>query len=55
MLVALGACTFVLSDATIAWNKFGQAFSAAGPMIMVTYLAAQAWIVSGIVAQRQHT
>jgi len=55
ILVALGACTFVLSDATIAWNKFGQAFSAAGPLIMITYLAAQGWIVSGIVAQRQNT
>lgn len=48
---AFGACTFVVSDATIAWNKFGDPFAAAGPIIMLTYTAAQGMIAYGLYRQ----
>jgi len=51
-MVLAGALIFVLSDSTIAWNKFYQPFDAAGIVIMVTYLTAQLLIVAGVLAQR---
>lgn len=48
---AAGACTFVVSDATIAWNKFGEPFAAAGPLIMATYTAAQGMLAYGLYLQ----
>ena len=51
-MVLAGALIFVISDSTIAWNKFYQPFDAAGAVIMVTYLTAQLLIVAGVLAQR---
>jgi len=51
-MVLAGALIFVVSDSTIAWNKFYQPFDAAGPAIMVTYLTAQLLITAGVLAQR---
>jgi uncharacterized membrane protein YhhN len=45
----VGALLFVLSDSTLAVNKFYQAFEGAGIIIMVTYGLAQFSIINGAV------
>jgi len=45
---AAGAVLFVLSDSTLAWNKFVSAVPAAGLLIMFTYFAAQLLIAGSI-------
>lgn len=52
LLTAIGAALFVLSDSLIAWNLFHSSIIYADLLIMSTYLAAQALIVSGLVASR---
>ncbi len=47
----LGAAAFVLSDSLLAINKFYQPFAYAGAGIMLTYCAAQYFIVKGFVKQ----
>jgi len=50
MLAAVGAALFVLSDASLAWNRFYRPFRAAQAAILSTYYAAQlliAWSVAG--------
>ena len=47
----LGASLFVLSDSLLAINKFYQAFAFAAVFIMLTYCAAQYFIVSGFINQ----
>ncbi|MEP7238335.1 MAG: lysoplasmalogenase [Ferruginibacter sp.] len=47
----LGAATFVISDSLLAINKFYEAFAWAGVFIMLTYCAAQYFIVSGFMFQ----
>lgn len=42
-----GALLFVVSDSTLAINKFYQPFELAGVVIMITYGAAQFFIVKG--------
>jgi uncharacterized membrane protein YhhN len=44
-----GAALFVLSDSVLAINKFYQPFEAAGLVIMLTYGAAQFFIVKGAI------
>jgi uncharacterized membrane protein YhhN len=44
-----GAALFVLSDSLLALNKFYQPFAFAGVMIMLTYCAAQYFIVQGFI------
>ena len=44
-----GAVLFVLSDSVLAINKFYQSFEAAGILIMLTYGAAQFYIVKGAI------
>ena len=44
-----GAALFVLSDSVLAINKFYQAFDLAGLVIMLTYGAAQYYIVKGAI------
>jgi uncharacterized membrane protein YhhN len=44
-----GAALFVLSDSVLAINKFYQSFEAAGIVIMLTYGAAQFYIVKGAI------
>lgn len=46
--VLVGAVLFILSDSTIALNKFLQHFEAASLLVMTTYAAAQWLIVWGI-------
>ena len=46
-----GALSFVLSDSLLAINKFYQPFAYAGICIMLTYCAAQFFIVSGYIQQ----
>lgn len=46
-----GAIFFVLSDSLLAINKFYQAFTFAGVLIMLTYCAAQYFIVKGYIEQ----
>jgi len=43
-----GALLFVISDSTLAINKFYQAFQVAGIVIMLTYGLAQLFIVEGV-------
>ncbi len=47
----LGAAAFVLSDSLLAINKFYQPFAYAGIFIMLTYCAAQYFIVRGFIEQ----
>lgn len=44
-----GALLFVISDSTLAINKFYQPFAAAGVLIMLTYGLAQLFIVNGAI------
>jgi uncharacterized membrane protein YhhN len=46
-----GAAAFVLSDSLLAVNKFYQPFAYAGMLIMLTYCAAQYFIVRGYTEQ----
>ena len=46
-----GALSFVLSDSLLAINKFYQPFAYAGICIMLTYCAAQFFIVTGYIQQ----
>lgn len=46
-----GAACFVLSDSLLAINKFYQPFPLAGVAIMLTYCAAQFFIVKGYIQQ----
>ncbi len=48
----VGAFSFVLSDSLLAVNKFYQPFAFAGLFIMLTYCAAQYFIVSGYTEQK---
>jgi uncharacterized membrane protein YhhN len=47
----LGASAFVASDSLLAINKFYQPFAFAGVLIMLTYCAAQYFIVTGYTQQ----
>lgn len=47
-LTLIGAVLFILSDSTIAINKFRHAFTAASLIIMSTYILAQYLIVVGL-------
>ena len=53
-LFVSGALFFVLSDSLLAINKFYQPFAYAGECIMLTYCAAQYFIVTGFIKQQQH-
>jgi uncharacterized membrane protein YhhN len=46
-----GAAAFVVSDSLLAINKFYQPFAFAGVLIMLTYCAAQFFIVNGFIQQ----
>ncbi len=48
-----GAAAFVLSDSLLAVNKFYQPFAYAGVFIMLTYCAAQYFIVHGFIEQQK--
>ena len=50
----IGAKMFVLSDSLLAINKFYQPFAYAGVAIMLTYCAAQFFIVTGFLKQLPH-
>jgi uncharacterized membrane protein YhhN len=50
-MVLAGAVLFVISDSTIAVNKFSHHFDFSGIVIMATYIVAQYLIVSGYVCQ----
>ena len=54
ILYLLGAALFVLSDSLLALNKFNQPFAFAGVLIMLTYCAAQYFIVTGFIKQIPH-
>ena len=47
-----GAASFVVSDSLLAVNKFYQTFAYAGVFIMLTYCAAQYFIVRGYIEQK---
>ncbi|MGG9963799.1 lysoplasmalogenase [Ferruginibacter sp. SUN106] len=49
-----GAALFVLSDSLLATDKFYQPFAYAGVCIMLTYCAAQFFIVTGFIKQLPH-
>ena len=53
-LFVTGAFFFVLSDSSLALNKFYQPFAYAGVLIMLTYCAAQYCIVNGFIKQLPH-
>ena len=50
-LVLAGAILFIISDSTIAVNKFSHPFPSSGIVIMVTYIAAQYLIITGYIRQ----
>lgn len=47
----IGATAFVISDSLLAINKFYQPFAFAGVFIMLTYCAAQYFIINGFIEQ----
>ena len=47
----VGAVFFVLSDSLLAINKFYLPFALAGELIMLTYCAAQYFIITGFIKQ----
>jgi uncharacterized membrane protein YhhN len=47
----LGASVFIISDSLLAINKFYQPFAYAGILIMLSYCAAQFFIVTGYTQQ----
>ena len=49
-LVLIGAMLFVASDSLLALNKFYQPFVAAGFWVMLTYILAQYFIVTGMIS-----
>jgi hypothetical protein len=50
-MVLAGAFLFVISDSSIAINKFSHHFANAGIVVMTTYLIAQYLIVLGYIRQ----
>jgi uncharacterized membrane protein YhhN len=54
-LVLGGAILFVISDSSIAINKFSHQFESSGIIIMSTYIVAQYLIVSGYISQFRST
>jgi uncharacterized membrane protein YhhN len=50
-MVLTGAILFVLSDSSIAINKFGHPFESSGLLIMSTYIVAQYLIIAGYIKQ----
>jgi uncharacterized membrane protein YhhN len=50
-LVLAGAILFVLSDSSIAINKFSRPFEYSSLVIMLTYITAQYLIVTGYIYQ----
>jgi uncharacterized membrane protein YhhN len=55
LLVAAGAAMFVLSDSTLAFERFDAALAPpqAPLLVMLTYVIAQALIVSGLAGRRE--
>lgn len=51
LLVLSGAILFVISDSSIAINKFSFKFKSSGYVIMLTYITAQYLITSGFISQ----
>ena len=51
LMVLAGAILFVISDSTIAINKFSMPFKASDFVIMATYIAAQYLIITGYIYQ----
>lgn len=51
-LILIGAVFFVISDATLALNKFVEPFSSAGIIIMSTYMIAQYLITLGAIERK---
>jgi uncharacterized membrane protein YhhN len=49
LLTFLGAILFIISDSTIAFNKFVQPFDYANVVIMVTYILGQFLIIEGMI------
>jgi len=49
-LAAMGAALFVVSDATLAIDRFGEGFAAASLVVMTTYIAAQLLIARSVAA-----
>jgi uncharacterized membrane protein YhhN len=49
-MVLIGAMLFITSDSLLALNKFYQAFSGADFWVMLTYILAQYFIVSGMIS-----
>jgi uncharacterized membrane protein YhhN len=50
-LVLAGAILFVISDSSIAVNKFSHQFESSGIVIMATYVVAQYLIIAGYISQ----
>lgn len=46
-----GAVLFIISDGLLAWNKFVSPFPLADQAVMLTYMLAQFFIVSGVILQ----
>ena len=53
-LVLFGAILFMISDSLLAINKFLHPFYAASLAVMITYIAAQYFIVKGILAHQSY-
>ena len=49
-MVLIGAMLFITSDSLLALNKFYEAFSGADFWVMLTYILAQYFIVSGMIS-----
>ena len=54
LLIVGGAVSFLISDATIAINKFLHPFDQSGPLIWVTYILAQVLITLAVIKGPKH-
>lgn len=48
-MVFVGSLLFVISDSALAVNSFAHSFAGAGFLVMLTYIAAQKLIISGLI------
>lgn len=53
-LTFMGALLFIISDSTIAFNKFIRPFDYANIVIMVTYIAGQFLIIEGMICSQYY-
>lgn len=54
MWVLVGVISFLISDSVLGYNRFVEAFTGAGFIVMLTYILAQYCIVRGVLQYEDH-